>query len=119
LVAISCSIYELTLGGTLVELTVPPALYILTIGSWAYAVMCIHAYFLTLEYDKKPADPEKPSDHPDAELDKPLVIELREVTHRMVHPRNIWDDGASDSSVGRKSRTSVWGNQSPAEPFRV
>lgn len=101
LVATSCCIYELTLGGTIVELTVAPILYILTIGSWIYIVLCIHSYFLSIPYERRPAV-EQRSEETDAEITKPLVLDLREATHLKIFPKNVWDDGSSVSNFSQK-----------------
>jgi len=92
------------LGGTILELTVPPILYITIIGSWIYITLCVHSYFLTLRYEKRPPKDEDSSEEANTEVSHPLVIDLREVTtQKKVFPRNIWDDGTSVSNFSQKS----------------
>ena len=107
LVAASCCIYELTLGGTILELTLPPILYITIIGSWIYVVYCIHSFFRTLQYEKRAKEAEKNIEEEIeiyAELTKPLVVDIREVTDEKIFPKHIWEDNSSVSnfSDGRK-----------------
>ena len=120
LVATSCCIYELTLGGPIVELVVPPILYITIIGSWTYAVLCIYSYFVTLKYEKRPIREKKLTEETDSTVTKPLVIDLREITiQKKVFPRNIWDDGSSVSNFSQKSPAVSEVPSNPAASTRV
>jgi hypothetical protein len=108
LVAVSCCIYELTLGGTVMELILPPILYVTIIGSWMYVVLCVYSFFVTLQYEKRPKDAEtKAEEEIYMELTKPLVVDIREVTHEKIFPRNIWEDNSSVSNFSESRKLSL------------
>ena len=117
--ATSCCIYELTLGGPLVELVVPPILYITIISSWIYVVLCIYSYFVTLQYEKRPIR-DKPTEDFNLEATKPLVIDLSDVAiQKKVFPRNIWDDGSSVSNFSQMSPAASEVSTKPVTSTRV
>ena len=43
-----CGIYELTLGGKLIEVTLVPFVYLVILICWTYCIVCIWAYLKTM-----------------------------------------------------------------------
>ena len=108
LVAVSCCIYELSLGGRIIELIVPPILYVTIIGSWIYVVLCIYAYFLSMTYEPR-SGIEQTDYEINAEQSKSLVLTLREGTSEKIYPRTIWEveDNSSVSNFSDGRRLSL------------
>ena len=108
-VAVGCCTYELTLGGTIIEMTIPPAIYLAVIGCWMYSVLCVFSYYKTLSFQLSKlnlSNGDKSEYELEAEQARPLVLTLREVTEAKIYPRAIWEDESSVSNFSDGRRLS-------------
>jgi len=116
LIAVSCCIYELSLGGRIIELIVPPILYVTIIGSWIYVVLCVYAYFLSMPYESR-SEAEQTDYELNAEQSKLLVLTLREGISDKIYPRTIWEDNSSVSNFSDGRRLSLRSLSMRKEPL--
>lgn len=94
-VTICACIYELTLGGTVIELTVVPMFYVVVICFWIYSVVCVLSYYKTLSRRRNVASVYN------RRTDQTILISLHDASSPRVYPQTIWEDSTSSvSSVG-------------------
>jgi hypothetical protein len=108
-VAVGCCTYELTLGGTIIEMTIPPIIYLTVIGCWMYTVLCVYSYYKTLSVQLSKlnlSNADKTMYELEAEQARPLVLSLRQVTEAKIYPRAIWEDESSVSNFSDGRRLS-------------
>ena len=87
LIGLGCAIYELSLGGRIIELTLVPLLYILLFSFWIYSIWCIWAFCRTLR-------PDFEATKDTSSVESASLINVREATLHRIYPHGIWDSPA-------------------------
>ncbi len=90
IILLPCAIYELTLGGKILEVTIVPIFYLIIFGCWVYCILCIWAYFKTL--------PKRPP----VRRQSQFFMDLSGTLPR-IFPHNKWED-SSASGIGLTNR---------------
>ena len=94
-IGLTCAIYELSLGGKILELTLVPAFYLFLFSCWIYCIWCIWAYFRTLRNHYRTPDVDEDVDN--------FIINLQELRSKKIYPRPMWDSPLLSNNVRKNA----------------
>ena len=74
-----CAIYEVTLGGKMIEVTLVPAMYLVVFIMWSYCIWCIWSYYKIMPKIVTNNSPETDTNKDTQTLVKRLHESFREI----------------------------------------